>query len=306
MNRSAHSSIKIALVFAFDLFVFLLFPSLIECQTPSASENSTAAPVALLDAIAEKTAAVARKAGCGRIDCKILVSDVNTTAGSTSKFGIRFSDEFSQALAKFLPAGHVLDRSVLKDFLQEQRIPSKQLSEPLPARWLGKKLGATTVILPVLSVANGSQVFFKLLSVDSNKVLNPDELKIIVQTPSIEDLKAAEVYGSLTPRTVNASAEAIYAVGKKHPEIGLPTCYYTPQPPYSKSASAANFGGVVLIDAMISKDGQVGEFRVVYGLPYDLNEAVLKTLPTWRCHPATLDGKPVKVNVPFEVTFRPG
>jgi hypothetical protein len=305
MNRSAHSPIKIALVFAFYPFVFLLFPSLIECQTPSASENSTAAPVALLDGIAEKTAAVAKKAGCDRIDCKFLVSDMNTTAGSTSEFGVRFSDKFSQALVKFLPAGDILDRSVLRDFLREQRIPSKLLSESSAARWMGKKFGATIIILPVLSFAKDSQVSFKLVKVDSGKVIESHELKIALVASSMDDLRAVDGYGPVGARAARPANEPTYAFGPKNPKVKFPQCFYTPSPPYSSSARSIYFSGTLLVEAIISKDGNVVDPRVIRGLPYDLNEMAMATITTWRCRPAVLDGNAVAVVVPFEITFRP-
>jgi Gram-negative bacterial TonB protein C-terminal len=168
----------------------------------------------------------------------------------------------------------------------------------------GKKLGATTVILPVLTFTRGSEVFFKLIKVDSDKVVESSELKVALATPSLEDLKAGEVYGSLNPRALTTT-EPTYVVGPKHPEVKFPECFYTPYPPYSDSAKGLHFGVIVFIEAIISKDGHVEDPRVVRGLPFDLNEMALKTIATWRCRPAVLDGNPVRTTIPFEITFRP-
>jgi TonB family protein len=277
----------------------------VECQAQSASGNSSAEPTGVLNAIAEEIAANARKAGCGRIECKILVADLTTVDGSTSQFGVQFSDEMSKALAGFLQAEHVLDRSVLRTFFQEQRIPSKLLSEPLPARWMGKKLGATMVVLPGLDYAHGSEVSFKLVEVGSGAVFKSNKLGITFATSGAYDLRAADGYGPLGSRAASPANEPTYKLGPKNPGIKLPQCFYSPNPEYSASARNNHFGGTTLVEAIISKEGRVVDPRVVRGLPHDLNEMALATITTWRCRPAVLDGNPVAVVVPFEITFRP-
>lgn len=87
--------------------------------------------------------------------------------------------------------------------------------------------------------------------------------------------------------------------------VGLPACFYSPQPPYSDEARKAKYSGTVLVDAIVTVDGRVNPLRVVKSPGLGLDDSVITTLKTWRCKPAIgPSGKPVTVSVPFEVTFR--
>jgi protein TonB len=87
--------------------------------------------------------------------------------------------------------------------------------------------------------------------------------------------------------------------------VGLPACFYSPQPPYSDEARKAKYSGTVLVDAIVTVDGRVNPLRVVKSPGLGLDDSVITTLKTWRCKPAIgPGGRPVPVSVPFEVTFR--
>jgi len=87
--------------------------------------------------------------------------------------------------------------------------------------------------------------------------------------------------------------------------VGLPTCFYMPNPPYSDEARKAKYSGVVMVEAVITVDGRVTNPRVIRSPGLGLDESTINTMRTWRCKPVTgPNGKPVPVIVPFEVTFR--
>jgi protein TonB len=87
--------------------------------------------------------------------------------------------------------------------------------------------------------------------------------------------------------------------------VGLPSCFYMPNPPYSDEARKAKYSGTVLVEAIVTVDGRVTNPRVVKSPGLGLDESTINTLRTWRCKPANgPNGKPVPVQVPFEVTFR--
>jgi periplasmic protein TonB len=87
--------------------------------------------------------------------------------------------------------------------------------------------------------------------------------------------------------------------------VGMPTCYFMPNPPYSDEARKAKYSGVVLVDAVVTVDGKLTNLRVVKSPGLGLDESTINTMRTWRCKPAMgPSGKPVPVQVPFEVTFR--
>ena len=82
-------------------------------------------------------------------------------------------------------------------------------------------------------------------------------------------------------------------------------CFYMPNPPYTEEAKETQFAGAVLAEALIEMDGKVKPLRVVYSGPGGLSEVTRKTMETWNCRAALLDGKPVPTVVPVEVNFHP-
>ncbi len=87
--------------------------------------------------------------------------------------------------------------------------------------------------------------------------------------------------------------------------VGVPTCYYHPDPPYSEEARKAKYQGIVVVEAIIETDDRVTNLRVVKSPGLGLDEKTLETVRTWRCKAASgPNGKPVRTSVPIEVSFR--
>jgi protein TonB len=93
-----------------------------------------------------------------------------------------------------------------------------------------------------------------------------------------------------------------YVVGNgvKPPEV-----LFQPLPAYTEEARKARAEGIVLIQAIIRKDGTVDSFKVLRGLGYGLDESAINTIATkWRFKPGTYKGLPVDVQANIEVSFR--
>jgi len=87
--------------------------------------------------------------------------------------------------------------------------------------------------------------------------------------------------------------------------VGLPTCFYMPNPPYSEEARKAKYSGTVLVQAIVQLDGKLTDLHVLKSPGLGLDDNTIQTLKTWRCKPAIgPNGRPVPVIVPFEVNFR--
>lgn len=92
-----------------------------------------------------------------------------------------------------------------------------------------------------------------------------------------------------------------YVVGNG---VKAPVGIYQPLPAYTEEARKARAQGIVLIQAIIRKDGTVDSFRVLRGLGYGLDESAINTIATkWRFKPGTLNGVPVDVLANIEVSF---
>ena len=87
--------------------------------------------------------------------------------------------------------------------------------------------------------------------------------------------------------------------------VTAPVAIYQPLPLYTEEARKARVEGIVLIQAVIRKDGSVDSFRVIRGLGYGLDESAINTIATkWRFRPGAMHGVPVDVQANIEVTFR--
>jgi len=93
-----------------------------------------------------------------------------------------------------------------------------------------------------------------------------------------------------------------YVVGNG---VKPPVPLLQPLPAYTEEARKARAEGIVLIQAVVRKDGTVDSFKVLRGLGYGLDESAINTIATkWRFRPGTFNGTPVDVQANIEVSFR--
>jgi TonB family protein len=84
-----------------------------------------------------------------------------------------------------------------------------------------------------------------------------------------------------------------------------PKSVYQPMPAYTQAARDARIEGVVLLQVLIRKDGQVTDVKVLRGLGHGLDESAISTIATkWRFEPGLMNGQPVDVMANIEVSFR--
>ena len=75
-----------------------------------------------------------------------------------------------------------------------------------------------------------------------------------------------------------------------------------PTPIYPKLAITAGVQGLVVLEAVITKEGNVDSLRVVSGHPL-LVQAALDAVRQWRYRPTLLNGEPVEVITAITVNF---
>jgi protein TonB len=73
-------------------------------------------------------------------------------------------------------------------------------------------------------------------------------------------------------------------------------------PEYPPIARAARISGVVRLIGTIGKDGTIRNLQLVSGRPM-LARAALEAVQQWVYEPTLLNGKPVEVIAPIEVSF---
>jgi periplasmic protein TonB len=87
-------------------------------------------------------------------------------------------------------------------------------------------------------------------------------------------------------------------------DVVPPVKVHAPQPVYTEMARKARVTGVVIVQAIIDKDGNVTNVKVLKGLPMGLDQSAANAVKSWRFQPATLGGKPVAVYYNLTVNFQ--
>jgi TonB family protein len=99
------------------------------------------------------------------------------------------------------------------------------------------------------------------------------------------------------------SGDRIYTVGED--SIVPPKCLYHPLPHYTQEARDAKVEGIIMLQAVIRKTGQITDIKVLRSIGYGLDESAIETLSKeWKFEPGTLKGRPVDIQANIEVSFR--
>jgi TonB family protein len=103
----------------------------------------------------------------------------------------------------------------------------------------------------------------------------------------------------------HSCAQADNSAPSDHP-ASPPICRSCPQPDFPSEARKAKIShAVVLLDVMISADGQPDDIRVVSDPGYGFADNAVKAVKKWKFKPAaTKDGKKVPTRTKIEITFR--
>ena len=75
-------------------------------------------------------------------------------------------------------------------------------------------------------------------------------------------------------------------------------------PQYTEIARRARIEGVVIVQAIVNKQGDVTNVKVLKGLPMGLDTAAVQAVKGWKFKPATLHGRPVDVYYTLTVNFQ--
>lgn len=82
-----------------------------------------------------------------------------------------------------------------------------------------------------------------------------------------------------------------------------PKLIYRVDPEYSEEARKARFEGVVILEAIVRRDGGVDLVRVIRSVGLGLDECAVDAVKKWRFRPATKNGAPVDMPLKVEVSF---
>jgi protein TonB len=85
--------------------------------------------------------------------------------------------------------------------------------------------------------------------------------------------------------------------------VTAPVVIYSVDPEYSEEARKARYQGVVVLQAVVRKDGRVDVLQLVRSLGFGLDQNAIEALKQWRFRPAMKDGRPIDFALNVEVRF---
>jgi periplasmic protein TonB len=92
----------------------------------------------------------------------------------------------------------------------------------------------------------------------------------------------------------------VYRVGGG---VSAPVVILRVEPVYTEEARKAHYQGVVVLWAIVRKDGSLEILKLVRGLGLGLDESAVAALRQWKFRPGMIDGSPVDVGLNVEVSF---
>ena len=86
--------------------------------------------------------------------------------------------------------------------------------------------------------------------------------------------------------------------------VSAPQLVFAPDPEFSDEARRAKYQGVCVVSLIVDAQGNPQRVQVVRHLGMGLDEKAVEAVRQYKFKPATLQGKPVPVEVNIEVNFR--
>jgi TonB family protein len=87
-------------------------------------------------------------------------------------------------------------------------------------------------------------------------------------------------------------------------DVKAPVITYRIEPVYPAEARANHISGIVIMEAIVGKDGRVRDVKVLKPLPFGLDQAAVDAVRQWQFRPGTLNGVPVDVIFNLTVNFK--
>ena len=139
---------------------------------------------------------------------------------------------------------------------------------------------------------------------DCGLMVNEEDYKINVldRLEKLEEQAKQEAEAAEKQRREEMAEQGIYTLDSG---VTMPHILKQTTPSYTDEAIDNKVQGIVILQAVIRKNGRVNSFKVLRGLGYGLEEMAIQEISkNWRFGPGTLEGKPVDVLATIEVQFK--
>ncbi len=105
----------------------------------------------------------------------------------------------------------------------------------------------------------------------------------------------------LGPGSGGNTGGGVYKIGGG---VSAPVVIYSVEPEFSEEARKAKVAGNVLVAIIVDANGHPQNVRVIRGIGMGLDEKAVEAVRQYRFKPAMMNGKPVAVELNFDVNFQ--
>jgi TonB family protein len=269
------------------ILALLLIPATL-AQGPSQEPAAPQANEQTFAALVQQLAAELQPQGVKRV----LILDLEDPDAKVTPFGAWLADQF--ALANTWTPIQIVDR---KDYAAQTGALRSSEANGWDAKKVDKIAKAHNAIAVAGSYSAGENgIGVTLEASGKGKSLRKSVRGKIAMTGEMKSHLTVPLESLLPADGVFSASQA---------GVGLPTCVYCPNPNFTEAAVARRAQGEILLVAVITPEGKASAIVLKKKLDKDLDQAAIDAVKGWTFKPATnVDGKPVAVRVPIEVTFR--
>ena len=149
------------------------------------------------------------------------------------------------------------------------------------------------------------------------EIPKPKAKKVPIPDPTPDEPEPIRLPDEIEPQVDLPDTDVVFEIPEGPPpspepegpiqvggDVLPPAKTFAPQPQYTEIARKARLQGVVIVQAIIDKGGNVTNVKVLKGLGMGLDQAAVDAIKKWKFDPATLNGKPVAVYYNLTVNFR--
>jgi len=258
-----------------------------------------------LDSLASRVSDKIRNSNRQDRPTKILLFDfIRVSPDQSSLLGMLLADRFADALRHYGNGMEILDRDLLKNYLEKLQTNVEDLKTNSVYLQIAEDLGATDAIRGYLSEDKGRELKLSIQRVsrdpefyEASTFLLSTDLEQILIRPAPSNYR--------DPATIPHEAGVLLLGSKQIEGVDSTHCISCPDPTFTPAARKVKFkDGTVIISAVITTDGEVTSVYVLKGLPFGLTERAVTKVMDWKLKPAMKDGHPVAVRVDIEFKFQ--
>jgi TonB family protein len=147
------------------------------------------------------------------------------------------------------------------------------------------------------------------------EIPKPRAKKVPIPDPTPDEPEPIRPPEEIRPEIDLPETDIIFEIPKGPPEpesnepirvggdVAAPKKLHHVDPRYTEIARKARVEGVVIVEAIIDRQGNVTEVKVLKSLPMGLDQSAVEAIQKWRFEPSMLNGKPVPVRYNLTVNF---